>query len=254
MIIDCPSCATRFSIHDELFVSGPRRVRCTKCQHVWAVGKLNHSPPAAPPLPQAVGGSFADILADIPENFEIEPSDETAAVTDEQPRAQWGYWISFLYLTPRQAKLTSLILLAVVLAVGWTARMSLAIRSPILAQIYGALGIQYEKAKYQLEIQLTRAEKCLVAGRDMLCIDGVVTHKGHEPLDIPLMYVTALNVDNKEFTDSNGHPILTWTVKTDASKLLPGESRPFSLTEPYPDQAITDFDFGFIDDEHPSNH
>lgn len=35
MELTCPSCASRFRVRPELFSGGPRKVRCTRCSHVW---------------------------------------------------------------------------------------------------------------------------------------------------------------------------------------------------------------------------
>ena len=251
MILDCPSCTTRFAIHDDAFAAGARRVRCAKCQHVWAVGKMEDSPPAIATVPLAVTENFAEVLA-------ATPSDAVSGTGLDDIAPSWmdnlGSLTRQLSFTSGQAKFVSLVLLAAILILCGVARHSLAARSPTLAGIFAFFSIRHETAQNQLDIQLTRAEKCLVAGRDMLCIEGTVTHKGQETLVVPPIYVTALNVDGKEFADADGHIILTWTIASETENLLPGGIRRFSLTEPYPDQAITDFDYGFTDDAHESRH
>ncbi len=251
MILDCPSCTTRFSIPDDVFAAGARKVRCAKCQHLWVVGKMDTPPPATTGLVAATG-RFADVLAatDATVSFVEHPSDSTRTMWQERLRRLIGR----LMLTRRQAKYVSLVLLAGILVLCGVTRHRLAARSPTMATIYSFFSVRHETAQNHLDIQLTRAEKCLVAGRDMLCIEGDVTHKGNEALAVPSIYVTALNVDGKVFTDADGKPILSWTVTPGRNKLLPGETRHFGLTEPYPDQAITDFDYGFVDDAHQSSH
>lgn len=247
MILDCPSCATRFTVHDDAFAAGPRRVRCVKCQHVWLVGDAVPTADATP----AVEGSFADVLADIPDDADItiEANVPPAGMTHKIL-----YLLAQLKITPRQAQMISLLLLVAILVLGIFGRHTLAGRSPFLARAFAMLGIQHESAANQFEIQLSRAEKCLLNGRDMLCIEGKVTHNGQEPLEVPPIRITALNIDGKIFTDADGKAILIWTVTPEKGKLLPGETRPFSLTVPYPEQAITDFDYGFTDDEHVPTH
>jgi predicted Zn finger-like uncharacterized protein len=247
MILDCSSCATRFTVHDDVFAAGPRRVRCVKCQHVWLVGD---AVPIADTIP-AVEASFAEVLADVPDDNVVVIE---ANAPSEGKIQKLLDLLAHLTITPRQAQVISLVLLAAILVLGVFGRHTLAARSPFLAHIFVMLGVQHESAANQFEIQLSRAEKCLLNGRDMLCIEGKVTHNGQEPLDVPPIRITALNIDGKIFTDADDKAILVWTVTTEKGKLLPGETRPFSLTVPYPEQAITDFDYGFTDDEHKPTH
>lgn len=37
MIIECPSCTARFAVPDQAIGASGRRVRCSKCQHMWQV-------------------------------------------------------------------------------------------------------------------------------------------------------------------------------------------------------------------------
>lgn len=247
MILDCPSCATRFTVHDDAFAAGSRRVRCVKCQHVWLVGE------AVPVVDTILAqeASFAEVLADVPDNINI--TSETSALPDGRFQKIIAL-LSHLAITPRQAQVISLVLLAAILVLGVFGRHTMAARSPFLARVFALLGVQHESASSQLDINLSRAEKCLLNGRDMLCIEGRVTHNGQEPLEVSPIRITALNIDGKIFTDADGKAILVWTVTPEKGKLLPGETRPFSLTVPYPEQAITDFDYGFTDDEHAPTH
>ena len=201
--------------------------------------------------PMAVGGTFADIMAEMPTDA-TQPDPEYAAESGILEKlCVLG---RLLAISPLHAKIISLVLVAAIVILCAFGRHTLAAHSPILSRIFAMLSVHHESPENQLDIQLTSAEKCLVAGRDMLCIEGTVSHKGHEPLNVPPVYVTALNVDGKEFTDAEGLPILRWTVTVETGKLLAGETRSFSLREPYPDQAITDFDYGFVDDAHESPH
>lgn len=251
MILDCPSCATCFNISDNVLASGPRRVRCARCQHIWVVNRPDSAPgPIALHDPVAVGHDFAADLAEMDAESSVMPAAGAAEAGD-------GVWLRklvsalrLLSLTPRQAKLLSLLVFLAIVLLGVFGRHTLAARSPLLGRVFALVGVRYESADIHLDLQLTRAEKCLVYGRDMLCIEGTITHKGHETLSIPSIRVTALNVDGKPFVDTAGQAILNWTVKPPQGTILPAETLPFNLTVPYPDQAIADFDYGFADASH----
>lgn len=40
MIVECVRCRTRYRVNELLFRREPRRVRCTKCQHVFVVNRV----------------------------------------------------------------------------------------------------------------------------------------------------------------------------------------------------------------------
>lgn len=48
MILNCPACATRFTVDPATFGTAPRKVRCSVCRHVWRQEPL---PEPAPPVP-----------------------------------------------------------------------------------------------------------------------------------------------------------------------------------------------------------
>ena len=58
MIIECPSCSSRFNIPDSALDAGPQRVRCSKCKYMWKV-----KPPQEEPAEDLLDA--ADMLAKI---------------------------------------------------------------------------------------------------------------------------------------------------------------------------------------------
>ncbi len=46
MRLNCPSCTAAYDVPEARLGSGPRRLRCTRCKHVWTL-----YPPAPPPEP-----------------------------------------------------------------------------------------------------------------------------------------------------------------------------------------------------------
>lgn len=51
MILTCPNCDTRFHVAPETFGPGRRKVRCSRCRHIWQQDPLPEPEPEAPPPP-----------------------------------------------------------------------------------------------------------------------------------------------------------------------------------------------------------
>ena len=51
MKVTCPSCSTAYAVPDDQLGAGPRRVRCSTCDHVWRIGTPSLS--VVPPEPEA---------------------------------------------------------------------------------------------------------------------------------------------------------------------------------------------------------
>lgn len=59
MIIKCPSCETRFNLPDEKFQEG-RKVRCSKCKHVFPLAREPQAAPPAAPVPPAPAPGYSE--------------------------------------------------------------------------------------------------------------------------------------------------------------------------------------------------
>lgn len=268
MILTCPSCVTRFAVADNAFAEGPRKLRCARCRHVWRAGpdgpvaeeqaapvvavaetvaaaaanqgarvaeEFIPPPEVVVPPPERIRPERAEKRAPpLPSTGFLQNIEETAAKLPRLPRRLAWAMIIFLLLG---------LMLALLLG-----RAKLAARFPVLEGAYRAIGLMNPVPLESFELQLTKAEKCFISGRAMLCLAGTVTNRAEQALAVPTIYITALDAQGREFTDGDGQAILTWRIMPEAGKLLPRETRNFSLTEPYPEKTVTDFDYGFIDD------
>lgn len=253
MILACPSCATRFSVSHDVLAAGARRVRCAQCRHVWtaygdaqpesATEGQDAAETASGAAPDA---AFADILAGIAPDWAAE---QAAASPHDAGLRRWGLTARRFRISAAQAKIISVVLTLAILLLGLTAHRQLAVRIPALASLYAMIGLQREDAAKYFDLQLTRVEKCLVAGRDMLCIEGSVTHKGGKPMTSPRVKVTGLGVDGLPLTDAGGRATVNWTIRPETGRLAPGETKTFILTTPLPDQTVADFDYGFAEED-----
>lgn len=268
MILTCPSCVTRFAVADNAFAEGPRKLRCARCRHVWRAGPDGPvaEEQAAPivAVPDKVADALANQVTAVAEEF-IPPPEVVApplerirAVRKERrapPLPSSGFLQNIedtaakLPRLPRRLAwaMVFLLLLGLMLAL-LIGRDKLAARFPVLEGAYRAIGLMNPVPLESFDLQLTKAEKCFISGRAMLCLAGTVTNRAEQPLAVPTIYISALDGQGREFIDQDGQAILTWRITPEAGKLLPRETRNFSLTEPYPEKTVTDFDYGFIDD------
>jgi predicted Zn finger-like uncharacterized protein len=51
MILTCPNCDTRFHVDPDTFGAGRRKVRCSRCRHIWQQDPLPEPEPEKPPPP-----------------------------------------------------------------------------------------------------------------------------------------------------------------------------------------------------------
>jgi predicted Zn finger-like uncharacterized protein len=243
MIFSCPACATRFALKDDAFSKGARKLRCAKCGHVW---RSNATGEVLPPEPEV------EVIA--PEFPRFQLREQAPLTTPPLPPAAQSEWVQQLEkvaeklprLPYRLAWFLVLVLILVLTSILWFGRYRLTEHFPELEQVLVNHGLMRHQPLEKLDLELTKAEKCLVSGRDMLCLNGKVTNTAEDAMLVPSIYITALNAGGQPITDADGKE-LSWTIPAEKVTLLPGESRVFSLTEPYPDRKITDFDYGFID-------
>ena len=63
MIITCPECATQYEVSNEIFLKGPRKVRCVSCGNAWMQEPLQED--TQPPADSMESEIFADAAPDM---------------------------------------------------------------------------------------------------------------------------------------------------------------------------------------------
>ncbi|MBP7252003.1 MAG: zinc-ribbon domain-containing protein [Alphaproteobacteria bacterium] len=272
MILTCPSCVTRFAVADNAFAEGPRKLRCARCRHVWRAGPdgpMPDEPPSVAPSPVVRPAAVSPVVVEPPgpaDDFIPPPPapplpppllEIRHPLVERRPPPlpstnflqNMEETAAMLPRLPRRLAWTMIVLLLCGLTLTlFLGRYKLAARFPLLEGAYRAAGLINPAPLESFDLQLTKAEKCFISGRAMLCLAGTVTNRSEAAQSVPTIYVTALDSHEREFTDIDGHGILSWRIPAETGKLLPRETRSFSLTEPYPEKTVTDFDYGFIDD------
>jgi predicted Zn finger-like uncharacterized protein len=268
MIQTCPSCAARFALADDAFAKGARKLRCAKCHHVWKADSQGvvveeavlaavtaapivseHSAPRDTPVAPDHGGTVSEKRV-APLVFTKPPLPPTSLISAPLMHNVERIVVKLPRLPRRLAWCMCIVLLLVMVLALWVGKYKVVARFPSLEHFYIEAGLINPQVVDSFDLQLKQAEKCLISGRNMLCLTGTVTNKTALALAVPVIYISALDKDGQEFKDKEGKAMLTWKIIPESDKLLPKEVRNFSLTEPYPDKTITDFDYGFIDDEH----
>ncbi len=194
MILGCPECHTRFAIDAQALRPDGRRVKCGKCDHVW----FEEAPPpsAAEPL---------SVTPLEPEEQSRIPSPNLPAVTvADQRRTAGAAWM-----------LVGL-LLAVIVALGWFGRESIARAWPAAETIYASIGVSafpLPGEGFSIDLEVKRVDEALQ-------LVGEILNTTDELLALPPVYGV--------LQDANGNRLQHWRLSISAQSLGPGEKVPFT--------------------------
>jgi len=194
MILSCPECSSRFAIDAQALRPDGRRVKCGKCEHIWF---------EEPPAPSASEPLSVTPLE--PEELSSIPTPNLPAVTvADQRRSAAAAWIMVGFL------------LAVVLALGWFGRGSIALAWPTAEIIYTSIGIDAfppPGAGLSVDMEVKR-------DGDKLELVGEILNTTDEYVALPPVYAI--------LQDANGKQLRHWVVDVGVKELGPGEKVPFS--------------------------
>lgn len=217
MILTCPDCATRFSIKAGMLGPAGRKVRCSRCGHVW------HQDPRPDDDARtiAVGRTFADALADTGADEPTEvrpftPRRETAravAGKGEGRRLPAG-WIGFG------------VAVAALLAGTVLGRDAVVAAWEPAALLYRTIGMPVEAPGAGLELPVPELEVRRENGTATLVLAGRVVNASDRERAVPPIIATARGAD--------GEPVHTWTIMASHERLLPGEIAIYQSAEPDP--------------------
>lgn len=242
MIVNCPSCSTRFQVPDAALGTAGRSVRCSNCGHKW------HQVPEGAPEPD-----FAAAVADageaaVPAGGRIEPTvsggESAAAATldaptldaapaaPRQPRSRSGSragWLAFL-------------LVVAVIAFGvWFGRDYLVTAWPPAQQLYDTLGLTEapEPPGTGLAVRNVTPRRLTEDGVAVLEIAGEVYNESDVEKTVPELMAT--------LCDGNDEVVQQWPVALPVTTLQPGESVPFRTRIEQPSEAATSIRIMFTD-------
>lgn len=194
MILSCPECHTRFAIDAQALRPDGRKVKCGKCEHVW----FEEAPPPADSEPISVTPLE-------PEEQSRIPTPNLPALTRaDQKRTAGAAWVLVCFL------------LAVIAALGWFGRESIARAWPPAETLYAVMGISAFPPPgdgFSIDMQVKRVD-------ERLELVGEIINTTDEIRDLPPLYAV--------LQDANGASLRHWQLSVDAPVLGPGEKVPFT--------------------------
>jgi predicted Zn finger-like uncharacterized protein len=180
MIVTCPACATRYSVDPSAISAEGRKVRCTRCSHVW-----HQMPPADMPM-------RVDL---VPEPLEPDDRPETVVVPppiQTRERRGSGGWAVLIVL---------LLLIAGVAAVGYVARERVVQQWPQLAPLYERIGIPVVVLGDGLELGEPTHVRRDQNGVAVIEIEGEIKNSTERPIDVPNLMVVLRNDANQSVAE-----------------------------------------------------
>jgi predicted Zn finger-like uncharacterized protein len=173
MIVTCPACATRYSVDPSAISAEGRKVRCTRCSHVW-----HQMPPADMPM-------RVDLLSE-----PLEPDDRPETVVVPPPvktrerRSSGGGWAVLIIL---------LLLIAAVAVVGYVGRERVVQQWPELAPLYERIGVPVVVLGDGLELGEPTHVRRDQDGVALIEIEGEIKNGTEAPIDVPNLMVVLRN-------------------------------------------------------------
>jgi predicted Zn finger-like uncharacterized protein len=175
MIVTCPACATRYSVEPSSIAPDGRKVRCTRCGHIWL-----QLPPAD--MPKRV-----DLLPDLVDR-DIRP--ETVVVPPPMPardrhrRSGGGGWIGLILL---------LMVVGVAASVAYVGRERIVERWPEVAPLYERIGIEVAAVGEGLELGEVTHVRRDVDGIAVIEIEGEIRNATEADIAVPNLLVMLRN-------------------------------------------------------------
>ncbi|MCG8354860.1 MAG: zinc-ribbon domain-containing protein [Kiloniellales bacterium] len=202
MILNCPSCGTRFLIDPALMGEQGRQVRCGSCGHSW-----REKPPAQE-------GESAPIKP--LQEFDLARR-RSSKTSKPEPKRR---------LPPLAAGWAALALLVGALAAGaWFGREQIVAQVPEAAKLYALVGLDATaepKIGEGLDLRDVTSVKRLVDGQLTLLIEGAVVNVSDSSRPVPALRAI--------LTDGEGVEVANWTFAPEGADLPPGGSTTFQTS------------------------
>lgn len=214
MILQCPSCSTRFVVDAAALGTDGRRVRCAVCSHTWFQRPDEVLPLATPPPDQSAGRPVD------------EPPPPGANLPAISRRGSSGGAVAWL--------VTLVLVVGGLAAAGYVGRDTIVEVWPPAFRLYETLGIPVAiepaegppGAGLALRLETPLFEEA--DGGSILRINGTVTNPTQQERMVPPLVATLL--------DANDVPVDSVTFRLDVINLDPGGSAAFEtvLADPHP--------------------
>ncbi|MCA0432030.1 MAG: zinc-ribbon domain-containing protein [Proteobacteria bacterium] len=222
MIVDCPSCSTRYAMPG--MPSGAMKVTCRVCGHSWQeVETLEIKDSNAPALikvidhdsePEIEARRLAEIAREAQDRFESERA------ARRRNLKRWSLFAAFL-------------LVPVAAAAAFPERVVKL--APVTYRAYETLG--YDINLYGLEIRKVERQHAIIDGTRVLSIRGDIGNISNDVKKIPWLRFALVGADGKE--------LYTWTLDTASRPLPPGQLTTFTTRVAAPPEAAQNLQIRF---------
>lgn len=236
MIITCPHCQTKYQVAYEAIGAVGRKVQCAHCQQAWQQEAL------ASPAEQAAFEAIAEdgmdeamaseeraVAAELRQRLATEEARLSAeagkldpAVIRHRQRAfsrRQNLMASRLPLARlrRFARVSGVLALVTIAAVGYFGRVQVVERFPAMAGIYEAVGLGVNVVG--LDFTSVTTLRTLRDGKDVLIVSAQIVGLMREPVVVPPVVISLL--------DADGQGIYEWSVTPSVRDLMAGERATF---------------------------
>jgi predicted Zn finger-like uncharacterized protein len=207
MILECPSCKTRYTIPDDAIGINGRAVRCAKCGHSWHQWPQGQEPPVAAKEPEA------EVPAPMPEP-------EPAAPADDH---DYGGYDESIPSRGNPAKRWTIIaaVIGVLLIAG-----AVALQFVDLDKLRTQLGMgrgSGSSVSLLLEVPRKPERRTLASGNELFALTGRVVNPTRERQSVPDIQA--------ELQDSEGRVVYNWVITPPMRTLAPGAAAEFNAAE-----------------------
>ena len=195
MILNCPSCATRYLIDPAALGENGRMVRCARCSHSWT-----ERPPED--MPKQV-----DVLPPPEQVTPLPPNSNLPALSNAPKRRGWMGWAALV------------LVIAGIAGGAYFARDRIVATWPDAALIYASLGIGEEAEVVGLKLRNVKQSMSIVDDKTVVNLTGEIFNVSDREQEVPRIIA--------DIMDKNRNVIKTWIVTPRTTRLLPGEKTEF---------------------------
>jgi predicted Zn finger-like uncharacterized protein len=226
MIITCPQCETRYTADDASFPASGRKVRCSKCGHLWHQATPEPEPVLTPETPPA---------SPAPEQGSARAFGVAQAHANAVPQARLTgrSWAENLGLIAGWTGLAAMLVL-----IGWMGlrfRQEISALWPQSSALYATFGVKVNSGGIEINDVTYRHET--ENGRPVLEVAGKLVNVSSRELAVPRVRVTLTDDDQRE--------LYHWVFSPPRKTLGVGQSLGFSTRLTGPPPAAKHFQLHF---------
>ena len=208
MVLECPSCATRYLVDPAALGAEGRKVRCARCRHTW----FEKAP--APSLDPPDFAEPPDLAKPIAQPRPIPRGSNLPAVRQQPSAANWIGWAVLV------------VVVGAIVAGGVFAREQIVAAWPPAAKFYQLVRLPVEQAAPVFDFRNVRSSQEVENGVLVLSVTGEVVNLSEVALRVPKLRVVLHDEAERE--------LVRWLVSLPRARLEPGESVAFTTRREKP--------------------